>query len=203
MKYTLLLFTSALIFVFGCKNDPSKSMDYRLIQPLNSDSTVNMIVEIPAGTTAKYEMDKGSYQLVQDSIDGRPRFIDYLGYPGNYGMIPNTLLSKQFGGDGDPLDILLLGPSVEKGSVQKVEVIGVLELLDNGEQDDKLIAIDPISKWSSVNDMNDLDSLYPGVKTMVVSFFQNYKGKGQMKLKGWSGKARAKKILENAIQSSK
>jgi len=42
--------------------------------------------------------------------DGKPRVIKYLAYPGNYGMIPRTLLPKELGGDGDPLDIIMLGP---------------------------------------------------------------------------------------------
>jgi len=56
-------------------------------------------------------------------------------------MIPQTLLSKENGGDGDPLDVIILGPSISRGSVVKAHLIGVLKLLDGGEQDDKLIAI--------------------------------------------------------------
>ncbi len=62
-----------------------------------------------------------------------PRHINYLGYPGNYGMIPNTILAENQGGDREPLDILLLGSTVTKDSVQIVNIVDVLELLDNGE----------------------------------------------------------------------
>ena len=44
-----------------------------------------------------------------------PRIVNYLGYPGNYGMIPRAFLPKNLGGDGDPLDVLLLGPSIKRG----------------------------------------------------------------------------------------
>ena len=163
--------------------------------------TVNLVIEIPTGTTAKYEMDKKSYTLKIDSINNEPRFINYLGYPGNYGMIPNTVLPKDKGGDGDPLDILLLGPSETRGAVVKVTVIGVLQLLDNGEQDDKLIAINPISRWSIVKDLEDLDKYYPGTKTIVSTFFQNYKGEGQMELIGWADKIIALQLLDRSTQT--
>ena len=78
---------------------------------------VKMLVEIPAGTIEKYELNKSSGILQMDSVDGKPRLIDYLGYPANYGMIPNTILPKSEGGDGDPLDIIAIGPPAARGSI--------------------------------------------------------------------------------------
>jgi len=206
MRWVLCFCIISLIFFLGCKQttvpEIESAIDYSTILPINSDSTINMVVEIPAGTIAKYEMNKHSHQLVIDSVNGQPRYINYLGYPGNYGMIPNTILTKDKGGDGDPLDVILLGSAVERGSVQKVNIIGVLELLDNGEQDDKLVAINPSSKWSRVMDIEDLDTFYPGSRTIIETFFQNYKGKGEMQLKGWSGKSRAKEILMKTIPAN-
>jgi inorganic pyrophosphatase len=201
MRYFLLLLLAFQLSLPACKNRSKEYIDYKVIHPINEDSTVNMIVEIPTGTTAKFEMNKVSYALEMDSINNQPRFIDYLGYPGNYGMIPQTILPKNMGGDGDPLDIILLGPTVPRGSVQKVKIIGVLELLDNGEQDDKLIAILPESNWSKLKDVSDLDLFYPGSKVILETFFQNYKGSGQMEIKGWSGKAKALDILQKSISS--
>lgn len=205
MKKELLL-SLIVFFAFhlfsGCRTAPTTTINYSSISPVNADATINMIVEIPAGTTAKYEMNKTNYQIQMDSIDGRPRYINYLGYPGNYGMIPNTILSKSDGGDGDPLDVLLLGPAVDRGSVQKVKIIGVLRLLDGGEQDDKLIAVAPTSNWSKIDDIDDLDTHYPGVKTIVATFFEQYKGNGEMKLIGWADKAQALNILHVASSSN-
>jgi len=171
-------------------------IDFRNIVALNSDSTVNMVVEISAGTTAKYEMNKKSYQIVMDSIDGQPRYINYLGYPGNYGMIPNTILPKSEGGDGDPLDILLLGVTQPRGSVQKVRVLGVMKLLDNGEQDDKILAVPNTDKWSMVKDIDDLDLYFAGVRTIVSTFFTNYKAKGEMEFESWGNRSEAMKVVE-------
>ena len=57
--------------------------------------------------------------MIWEFKDGKPRIVKYLGYPGNYGMVPKTLLPENLGGDGDPLDVIVLGPQVERGSVIK------------------------------------------------------------------------------------
>ena len=72
-------------------------------------------------------------------------------------MIPQTLLAKANGGDGDPLDILVLGPPVERGSVLSCKLIGVLYLKDRGEQDDKLIAVAENSPFENLQSIEDLN----------------------------------------------
>jgi len=133
-----------------------------------------------------------------DSIDGKPRYINYLGYPGNYGMIPNTILPKSKGGDGDPLDILLLGVTQPRGSVQKVRIVGVMKLLDNGEQDDKIIAVPTTEKWSMVQNIDDLDQYFSGARDIVATFFTNYKAKGEMEFESWGDRSEAMKVVEMA-----
>ena len=88
------------------------------------------IIEMPQGTTHKYEMDKDEGVLTLDRVLNQP-------VPYNYGFTPHTLC-----GDGDPLDVFVLGnaPIYPLTSV-KVELLGVLHCTDNGEQDDKLIAM--------------------------------------------------------------
>lgn len=201
MKQIFYAIGLCLILLPSCKSIKTHQVDYAVIPPVNKEGLVNMIVEIPTGTTAKYEMNKSLHILQMDSLDGEPRYIDYLGYPGNYGMVPNTILPKHLGGDGDPLDIIVLGPAVSRGSIIQVKLIGVLELQDDGEQDDKLIAINPATKWVKVTDINDLDKLYPGTKEILATFFQNYKGSGKMKLIGWSNTSKAEDILRAAIDS--
>lgn len=199
MKFFQVIILFFIFGILGCKTTNISSVNYRVIPPVNPDNTVNAIVEIPSGTTAKYEMNKDSYTIEMDSINGYPRYIDYLGYPGNYGMIPNTILPKTQGGDGDPLDVLILGKAEDRGAVLKVKIIGVMELLDNGEQDDKLIAVKSNSKWNKIKDLEELEIHYPGVKKIISTFFQNYKGPNQMKLQQWSGRTKALQILENSI----
>ena len=63
---------------------------------------IHFVVEIPAGTNAKWEVDKATGGLHWEQKDGRPRVVQYLAYPGNYGMIPSTSLPYEIGGDGEP-----------------------------------------------------------------------------------------------------
>lgn len=168
--------------------------------PLHADGDVNAVIEIPAGTLEKWELDKMSGKIVRDSIDGKPRTIKYLGYPGNYGFIPETLLSKEEGGDGDPLDILIIGPPVERGSVVKCKIIGVLYLLDRGEQDDKLIAISTASPMYTVNSLAELNNKYNAMTEILQLWFTNYKGPGMMVSRGFGDSAEAIEILIDALE---
>ncbi len=169
------------------------------IIPLYEDGDVNAIIEIPSGTTEKWELNKSTGQIQWEMIDSKPRIINYLGYPGNYGMIPRTLLSKEQGGDGDPLDIIVLGGPVERGSVIKCKIIGVLYLVDRGEQDDKLIAISADSPLYDVDNMVEINERYKGITEILHLWFTNYKGPGKMASKGFGDRNSAIKILEAAI----
>ena len=120
------------------ENGKSYLNDY---QPQLENGDVNVVVEVPAGTTGKWEVTKPEGELRWEVRDGKPRVVQYLGYPANYGMIPRTLLPKDLGGDGDPLDVVILGNAVPRGSVIPARLIGVMIMIDAGEQDDKLIAV--------------------------------------------------------------
>ena len=183
-------------------NKSQSKIQYEDIEAMNPDGTINMIVEISAGTTGKYEMNKKSGQIELDSINGKPRYINYLGYPGNYGMIPNTILPKSEGGDGDPLDVLLLGVTQPRGSVQKVRIVGVMKLLDNGEQDDKILAVPITQKWSNVKTLADLDVYFPGSKVIISTFFTNYKTQGEMEFDRWAVDTEAMNIVNKAYEYS-
>ena len=78
----------------------------------NEDGTVNVVIEIPAGISEKWEVSKTTGSLSREFYMGKPRTIDYEPYPINYGMIPRTVLPSRVGGDGDPLDVLVLGNSL-------------------------------------------------------------------------------------------
>ena len=81
--------------------------DFSDVSPLSGEpSVVHALIEIPKGCRNKFEVDKESGALKQEYRDGKPRIVDFLGYPGNYGLVPLTLLAKDSGGDGDPLDVL-------------------------------------------------------------------------------------------------
>ncbi|MEN8140897.1 MAG: inorganic diphosphatase [Thermodesulfobacteriota bacterium] len=170
----------------------------------NVDGTYNVVVEIPAGQTAKYEVNKKSGMLELEQKNGKPRFVKYLGYPGNYGMIPRTILPKEQGGDGDPMDVIVLGPAVPLGSVVKARPIGILDLLDGGEIDSKVLMVKDGSPLAACDSVKCLDNQFPGVTTIVKTWFTSYKGrdkKGNFKLeaKGYKGKAEAVQMIGDSI----
>lgn len=167
----------------------------------NEDGTIRAIVEIPTGTSAKWEVSKENLNAVYwEYRDGAPRIVNYLGYPGNYGAIPGTALPRELGGDGDPLDVLILGQAVPRGEVVNVRLIGVLKMLDDGEQDDKLIAVlTEDSPFSHIESMAQLDAEYPGVSEIVGLWFANYKGPdGGMEAQGFAEADVAGQVLDAA-----
>jgi len=170
----------------------------------NADGTVNVVIEIPAGQTAKYEVNKKTGMLELEQKDGKPRFVKYLGYPGNYGMIPRTILPKEQGGDGDPMDVLILGPAVPIGSIVKARPIGVLDLLDRGEKDYKILMVKEGSPMAACDSVACLDEKFPGITTIVKTWFTSYKGRDdqgnfQLEAKGFLGKGAAIQLLGDSI----
>ena len=206
----LLLIVLFALFLSSCLNTNSNNQkNYKQINLSNDlksfskDGDVNALIEIPAGTIDKWEVNKSNGQLEWETVDGNPRIINYLGYPGNYGMVPKTLLPKKYGGDGDPLDIIVLGPPAERGEIVKCKIIGVLNLLDRNEKDDKLIAVANNSPFYLVNNIQELNDNFEGISEIVETWFTNYKGKGKMKSSGFGDKNDALKILNTAISEYK
>jgi inorganic pyrophosphatase len=188
-------------FVSVVKGEKSYWSGY---DPVNVDGTVNVVVEIPAGTTAKYETNKRNGMLELEQRNGLPRFVQYLGYPVNYGAIPRSVLLKSKGGDGDSVDVLLLGPAVPRGSVVKGRLIGLLSLVDTGETDNKAIVVMEDSPFGKVRNIADLDAQFPGVTTILQTWFTSYKGYGKdgklmLSSNGFKGRAEAIRFVGDAV----
>lgn len=208
IKYPLYISCGFILFLFfGCQEKNIKEATFGTytthnisqVTPINHNGTVNVLIEIPAGTNDKWELNKETGELEWELKDGKPRVVNYLGYPGNYGMIPNTLLPEALGGDGDPLDVLVLGPSEKRGTIVSCKIIGVLLLEDHGEQDDKLIAVSENSPLYHINDIDQLNKEYNGITTIIETWFSNYKGPGKLVSKGFGDKDKAQTILDQAI----
>lgn len=167
-------------------------------EPINRDGTVNVVVEIPTGTTAKWEVTKPDGKLQWEFKKGKPRVVKYLGYPGNYGMLPRTLLAKEDGGDGDPLDVIVLGEAMPRGAVVKARVVGVLKLLDGGEVDDKIVAVLASSPLAGIKTPDEMKTHFPGVLSIVRTWFENYKGPGEITSNGYAGPVEAMKTIKAA-----
>ncbi len=129
-----------------------------------SPSIITAIIEIPAGSKVKYELDKESGLLIVDRI-----LYSSVRYPANYGFIPQTYCD-----DHDPLDILVLcQENVAPMSLMRAKPIGLMKMIDQGEPDDKVIAVhadDP--EFSSYSDVKELP---PHRMNEVKTFFEDYK----------------------------
>jgi inorganic pyrophosphatase len=133
----------------------------------NGDQTpdlVNGIIEIPKNSRAKYELDKESGMLMLDRV-----LYSSINYPANYGFIPQTYCD-----DNDPLDILILSQiEIVPMCIVEAKVIGVMRMMDQGEMDDKIIAV--AANDMSVNHMNEIEELPDHWLKELRSFFENYK----------------------------
>eukprot|EP01104_Vermistella_antarctica_P006001 TRINITY_DN16736_c0_g1_i1.p2 TRINITY_DN16736_c0_g1~~TRINITY_DN16736_c0_g1_i1.p2 ORF type:complete len:310 (-),score=95.87 TRINITY_DN16736_c0_g1_i1:92-1021(-) len=150
----------------------------------------NMVVEIPKGTNAKLEIskDKEFNPIVQDTKNGKLRFVADImggkGYPWNYGAFPQTWedpthkdADTECLGDNDPLDVCDISSIVGTiGGLKQVKVLGTLAMIDEGETDWKIIAIDvndPLAE--KLNDIADVEAEKPGYLKMVHDWFRDYK----------------------------
>lgn len=159
--------------------------------------TINIVVEIPKGSSIKYEFDTATGFLFVDR-----KLYTAMNYPFNYGFIPKTLEM-----DGDPVDALILGEDpVVPLSIVKSRPIGVLLTEDEEGQDSKVIAT-PVSKidptFSKIDDIKDLPEY---IENQIKHFFEHYKELEEgkfVKVKGWEGKQGAVKKITESIQRFK
>lgn len=164
---------------------------------------VRVIVEISAGSNEKWEVDSETGILDWDYKDGKPRVIQYLPYPWNYGMIPGTILPLEQGGDGDPLDVILLGQCAERGAIVEGRVIGMVRMTDRGEQDDKLLAVRPDGIFSAIHGVSELEEQFPGVLEITSIWLRHYKGPdSDVQILGLMGQAEALEQVYQAAQDS-
>ena len=113
---------------FIIKGEKNFLYDY---EPINLDGSVNAVIEIPTGTNDKWEVSDSGEYIEHEIKNSKPRKIKYLSYPANYGFIPKTKLGLEINGDGDALDILVLGPSIPRGQIIKVKILGMIEIIDD------------------------------------------------------------------------
>ena len=163
----------------------------------NVPDEVNVVIEIPQGSSTKYELDKQSGALFVDRFLFTPMF-----YPGHYGFIPSTLAD-----DGDPVDVIIIAPTVTiiAGAVVGARPIGVLMMSDESGFDEKIIAV-PINKLTSFGaNINSCADLPPGICDQITHFFTHYKdlepGKW-VKVDEWLGADKAKEIIMQGIRAA-
>lgn len=152
----------------------------------------NAIVEIPKGSFNKYEIDKetGIIALDRANYTAAP-------YPFDYGFAPQTLWE-----DGDALDVIILSTfPLHPGILVRVRPVAVLDMIDDGDSDAKVIAVPADDKrWDDVQDLKDLNA--HNLKEFE-HFFQTYKAlKGKpapVETRGYKGQREAQAVVQKSV----
>lgn len=186
---------SLTLLVLSCK----KTIDYYQVTTFSDRNHLNAIIEIPAGTNKKFEYNNITKSFEIDKKDGQERVIAFLPYLGNYGFIPSTFSDPKTGGDGDALDILVLSESAQTGVIIETIPIAILRLIDEGEIDDKIIAIPSNSKTQIISATNykQLSQNYPEIKLMIELWFLNYNKSDKVKIESWGTEIEALEEIQN------
>ncbi|MBO0723221.1 MAG: inorganic diphosphatase [Blastocatellia bacterium] len=156
-----------------------------------SPKIFNCIIEIPIGSKVKYELDKPTGLLRVDRV-----LFSAVHYPANYGFLPRTYCD-----DGDPLDVLVLGQvAVTPLCIMRAKTIGVMQMIDQNEEDDKIIAVhadDP-----EYRDFQDISELPEHRLKAVKRFFEDYKALElkQVRVERFMGRYDAINIIEQSIK---
>lgn len=169
------------------KNNPWHSVKYGEKAP----EVVTGIIEIPKGSKAKYELDKDSGLLKLDRV-----LFSSVHYPANYGFIPQTFCDDQ-----DPLDILVIcSIDVYPMCIIEAKVIGVMQMIDNNEEDDKIIAV--ANNDMSVNHISDISELPPHTLLEIRRFFEDYKKleNKEVIVENFLGREEAYEIIRRSIE---
>ncbi|MGF1586665.1 MAG: inorganic diphosphatase [Bacteroidales bacterium] len=185
---SLLLMLIFLLSIEGCGNKQMRNFN---AIPAFTQNHVNAVIEIPAGTNQKLEYNIEKKMFLVEQSNGSEQIIDFLPSPGNYGFVPGTFLDPVMGGNGDPIDILILSESLPTGTI--IEVIPLLILyftIDPGVNSPvtvpKIIAVPASEGLRIINAVNyeELFDNYPEIVDILTIWFQRYnKEAGPIELK--------------------
>ena len=151
----------------------------------------NCIIEISKGSRVKYEVDKDTGLIAFDRVLYSP-----MHYSANYGFVPQTLWE-----DGDPLDVLVMSEeSLVTGCLVKCRAIGVLDMIDGGEGDAKILAVpcdDPRFKH-----ITNISEVSPHFLDEIQEFFKVYKNlqKKEVEVGDWKSKEDAEKNIKKSFE---
>ena len=159
--------------------------------PINDKSPkiVNAIVEIPKGTSVKYEYESELGVFKYDRS-----LTSALTSPCSYGFIPNTMAD-----DGDALDFLVYNSTpIDRGTLVECKVIAVLDMEDDGDKDYKILGV-PTSHVRRHSSLRNIDPMFLKIAS---NFFSHYKelNKKEVNVHDWHEKDVAYKIINDSIK---
>jgi len=166
----------------------------KILTPGDIDGgVVNVVIEIPAGSSHKIEWNRELAVFQLDRVDPK-----IFAKPTNYGFIPQTLDE-----DGDELDALIITDDpLTTGIFLEAKVIGVMKFEDDGEIDDKVIVV-PADDRNTGNAINSLEDLPKQLIAQIEHHFTHYKDlkkPGSTIVKGFGDIAEAKQIIHEAVE---
>ncbi|MEF3698252.1 inorganic diphosphatase [Desulfolutivibrio sp.] len=169
-------------------------MDYNaILTPYAKDKIINVVIEIPMGSSHKVEYDRHKKIMVLDRVEPA-----IFAKPVNYGFIPATLDD-----DGDELDVLFITDEpMPVGVAAKAKVLGVLEFEDDNEMDHKVICV-PADDRNTGNRIASLADLGEQWKKKIEHHFAHYKDlkkPGTTKVQGFGDEEKAHKVIEECIE---
>lgn len=157
---------------------------WRDTPPANDDRTVNAFIEIPRGERRKFEFNIALHERVVDRE--LPRSLG--GYPVNYGFVPQTISY-----DGDPFDILVLGPPLRGGTTVRSVAVGIMHMEDEKGVDSKIV-VSPVDRYGRAT-----QPVRAADQRRMTEFFNHYKDHEPGKFSrvtGWGGLEDARAFLD-------
>lgn len=159
----------------------------------NLPEEINVIIEIPKGSNNKYEIDKETGLIALDRAN-----YSSAAYPFDYGFVPQTLWE-----DNDPLDVVVLTTfPLAPGILVRVRPVAVMEMIDGGESDFKVIAV-PVDdkRWEDTQDLEDLNSHSLKEYTHFFETYKALKGKdNEVVIHGIKGKQDAIEAVQKSLK---
>jgi inorganic pyrophosphatase len=169
-------------------------VDLSLIPAQPKPGLLNVLIEIPGGSKNKYEFDKEINAFALDRV-----LYSSVQYPCDYGFVPNTLAD-----DGDALDgVVLIDQPTFPGCVITSRPIGMLEMIDGGDRDEKILCVpakDP--RYAQVKSLQDVA---PHRLDEIAEFFRSYKNleKKVTEILGWKDVDHVMVLVEQCVQAAK
>jgi inorganic pyrophosphatase len=167
-------------------------MDLSRIPAQPKPGLINVLIEIPAGSKNKYEFDKDLQAFALDRV-----LYSSVQYPYDYGFVPNTLAD-----DGDPLDgMVLMDQPTFPGCVIAARPIGMLEMIDGGDRDEKILCVpDKDPRYAQVKSLEDIAEHR---LAEIEEFFKTYKNleKKVTEILGWKNVDQVMPLVEKCIQA--